>query len=361
MIEQTFQAFLGNRLLNRVKPFWWILPLSLLPIGYFIIQSRLSEPIPPAALPLKQTNQAPPVVTPPQQQISPIPSPATQKPRATAPQKQSPPKDDLHSQQQIQRQTRQVQRKAKALVPSKDSLSPQLRVAIATGADSLQVGASKPAVVFTDQGQVLGQLQSAQALQAQADGQLVRLGSWQAPSVLWVQPTSGGYVSIGDRWYRGAVRLILQGNHLLAVNYVDLEHYLYSVVGGEVSPSWPSDALKAQAIAARSYALVHHFRPAGSFYDLGATTRWQVYRGVQDEWNTTHQAVNATRGFVLGYKGGVVESMYAASDSIITKIFKGVGMSQTGAYKLATQGYDYLHILGTYYPGTSLARIQVSR
>jgi peptidoglycan hydrolase-like amidase len=115
--------------------------------------------------------------------------------------------------------------------------------------------------------------------------------------------------------------------------------------------------LKAQAIAARSYALVHHIRPAHSLYDLGNTERWQVYKGVSSEWNTTRQAVEDTRGLFLSYKGGVVESMYAASDEIVKNVFGGRGMSQNGALSLAQKGYNYQQILSNYYPGTSLAWI----
>lgn len=160
---------------------------------------------------------------------------------------------------------------------------------------------------------------------------------------------------MGNRWYRGDLLLVTQGSSLLAVNYVDLEAYVASVVGAEVSPSWPTDALKAQAIAARSYALVHYIRPASSLYDLGNTERWQVYKGISAEWNTTHQAAQETHGVFLSYKGGVVESMYAASDDIVTNVFGGRGMSQNGALSLAKQGYNYQQILGNYYPGTSLA------
>lgn len=356
MNEQTFQAAPSNRLFSRAKLFWWI-PLFLLPIGYLVTQSQ-PKPVAPPALPSQPAGQTLSALPSPEQASS-IPSPQDQQIKESA--KQNPATGNTSQQPYQQPEQVPQQRTAQAPVPSRDRSSLQLRVAIANGADSLKVGTSTTATVVTEQGQTLGKIQPMQAFYAQPSGQNIRLGSWQAPLVIWVQPTGEGYVSIGDRWYRGAVRLILQGNRLLAVNYVDLEKYLYSVVGAEVSPSWPLEVIKAQAIAARSYALVHYFRPASAFYDLGASTRWQVYRGVTDEWNTTHQAVNATRGFVIGYKGGVVETMYAASDSIIANIFKGVGMSQTGAYALARQGYDYLQILGAYYPGTNLTRIQISQ
>jgi peptidoglycan hydrolase-like amidase len=234
-------------------------------------------------------------------------------------------------------------------------------VAISNGESSLAVGTSTPGEVLDARGKSLGKLSANDATYALPDGPNIRLGKWQTPAGVWIKPTNGGYVFVGDRWFRGDLLLVSQGNTLLAVNYVDLEAYLVSVVGAEVSPSWPMDALKAQAIAARSYALVHYLRPASKLYDLGNTQRWQVYRGMKDEWNTTRQAVQETHGLFLSYKGGVVESMYAASDDIVSNVFGGRGMSQNGALSLAQQGYNYQQILGNYYPGTGLSWIDTKQ
>ena len=231
----------------------------------------------------------------------------------------------------------------------------EMRVAIANGESSLVVGTSTPGEVLDARGKLLGKLSANQGTNIEPAGQNIRVGKWQTPAGVWIKPTKGGYVFVGDRWYRGDLLLASQGSTLLAVNYVDLESYIASVVGCEVSPSWPMDALKAQAIAARSYALVHYIRPANALYDLGNTQRWQVYRGINSEWNTTRQAVHETSGVFLSYKGGVVESMYAASDDIVTNVFGGRGMSQNGALSLAKQGYNYKQILSKYYPGTGLA------
>ena len=248
---------------------------------------------------------------------------------------------------------------AQAQEPKRPENGPvlEMRVAISTGNSSLVVGTSTPSEVVDAQGKVIGELPANEGTNVLPDGQYIRIGKWQTPAGAWLKPTKGGMVFVGDRWYRGDLLLVSQGNTLLAVNYVDLESYIASVVGAEVSPSWPMAALKAQAIAARSYALVHYLRPANDLFDLGNTERWQVYRGVDAEWNTTRQAVKETHGVFLSYKGGVVESMYAASDDIVTDVFGGVGMSQNGALKLAQQGYNYQQILGTYYPGTGLAWI----
>ncbi len=246
---------------------------------------------------------------------------------------------------------------AQAEPPKSSTNAPQLeiRVAISTGNPSLVVGSSTASEVIDAQGKVIGKISAKEGTNVVPDGQYIRIGKWQTAAGVWLKPAKGGMVFVGDRWYRGDLLLVSQGNSLLAVNYVDLESYIASVVGAEVSPSWPMAALKAQAIAARSYAIVHYLRPAHDLYDLGNTEQWQVYRGLDAEWNTTRQAVQETHGVFLSYKGGVVESMYAASDDIVTHVFGGVGMSQNGALKLAQQGYNYQQILGNYYPGTGLA------
>lgn len=231
----------------------------------------------------------------------------------------------------------------------------ELRVAISNGQNALAVGSSTPAQILDAQGKVIGTLPANEASYVLPNGPNIRLDKWETPAGVWIKPTNGGLLFVGDRWYRGNLLIVSQGNSVLAVNYVELESYIASVVGSEVSPSWPIDALKAQAIAARSYALVHYLRPAHNLFDLGNTERWQVYKGIDSEWNTTRQAVEETRGLFLSYKGGVVESMYAASDDIVKNVFGGRGMSQTGALTLAQQGYNYQQILHKYYPGTGLA------
>ncbi|MBD2126136.1 SpoIID/LytB domain-containing protein [Microcoleus sp. ZQ-A2] len=254
---------------------------------------------------------------------------------------------------------RSSKNKTKTAQSSHTASSIDIRVAIATGEKSLVVGTSTGGELRDGRGKVLGKLPANEAANVVPNGAGMRVGKWETPAGVWVKPSQGGFVFVGDRWYRGDLLLVSQGNTLLAVNYVDLESYIASVVGCEVSPSWPMDALKAQAIAARSYALVHYLRPANRLYDLGNTQRWQVYRGVNSEWNTTRHAAEETKGVFLSYKGGVVESMYAANDEIVSKAHGGRGMSQNGALSMAQQGYNYQQILGKYYPGASLAWMDV--
>ncbi|NEQ29987.1 MAG: SpoIID/LytB domain-containing protein [Leptolyngbya sp. SIO4C5] len=194
----------------------------------------------------------------------------------------------------------------------------ELRVAIRNGADQVTLGSSTNAVIRDASGQALWQLPGQQAMQADyANGQ-VAFGDWQG-DMFWVEPDEGGYVYIGDRWYRGRVLVMPSSSGLLAINYVDIEAYLYSVLGGEMPTNWPLQALQAQAVAARSYALYKRQNASNTLYDVGGTTTWQVYRGVVDETATTHAAVDATTGQVLTYGGQIIEAVFHSSSGGYTE------------------------------------------
>ena len=299
----------------------------------------------PGTLTQNQTPQS-------QSTVSKSATPQAPKPKTQTSAQQHETASKQHRQQSQAAKKSKAQTKATAHAPILE-----MRVAIAKDVSSLVVGTSTPAVVTDANGKVLGKVSANEGTEVIPDGSNISFGKWRTPGGVWLKPTNGGLVFANNRWYRGDLLLVTQGDTLLAINYIELEAYLVSVVGSEVYPSWPMAALKAQAIAARSYALVHYIRPAHALYDLGSTQRWQVYKGIESEWNTTNQAVQETKGVFLSYKGGVVESMYAASDDIVTNVFGGRGMSQNGAKDLAMQGYNYQQILNNYYPGVSLARI----
>lgn len=106
------------------------------------------------------------------------------------------------------------------------------------------------------------------------------------------------------RRYRGTIEVDRVGRRLRAINVVRLEQYLYGVVPAEVPDDWPSEVLKAQAVAARSYALAT--RKTGGAFDLFPDVRSQVYRGVDEEEETTNAAVDETAGEVLTYGGRLI-------------------------------------------------------
>ncbi|MGL5083332.1 MAG: SpoIID/LytB domain-containing protein [Microcoleaceae cyanobacterium] len=186
-----------------------------------------------------------------------------------------------------------------------------LRIAVEDNSSQVKVGSSTPAVVRDNSGQILAKIPAKGGGVALFKNGKVAFNQRQA-SQLWVEPTGNGYVWIGNNWYRGRALILPKNQGLIAVNYVDLEQYLYSVLGAEMDGNWPQEALKAQAVAARSYALYKRERSNGT-YDLGDDQSWQVYKGVSTESVGTQAAVNSTAGQILTYSGQVVLAVFHSS------------------------------------------------
>lgn len=216
----------------------------------------------------------------------------------------------------------------------------ELRVAVEEGDSQLQIGTSSTAVLRGNGGQNLGQITPMQGLKAQFQQGQVKVGQWKA-SQMWVEPVdANGFVWVGDRWYRGKVRLIPSSDGLLAVNHVNLEDYLYSVVGSEMPTHWPLEALKSQAVAARSYALHKRAKLANANYDLGDTTTWQVYKGIEAETASTQAAVGATQGQVLTHGGTIIEAVFHSSSGGHTENVEDV-WSQAVPYLRGVADFDH--------------------
>ncbi|MEY4800597.1 MAG: hypothetical protein RLZZ213_1044, partial [Cyanobacteriota bacterium] len=102
-----------------------------------------------------------------------------------------------------------------------------------------------------------------------------------APLNLQFSPQEGADFQLEQRGYRGRLQVLVGSSSLQAINHVPLEAYLPSVVASEMPASWPQAALRAQAVAARTYALRQR-KPAAAF-DVSATVSSQVYKGVEAE------------------------------------------------------------------------------
>ncbi len=113
---------------------------------------------------------------------------------------------------------------------------------------------------------------------------------------------------VTDGRYRGSLELRPGPLGLSAINAVSLEDYLKGVVPGEVPTSWPAAALRAQAVAARTYAIATSKNGAG--FDQYADTRSQMYVGMSGERASTNAAVAATGGQVVAYEGKPIVTYY---------------------------------------------------
>ncbi len=119
-----------------------------------------------------------------------------------------------------------------------------------------------------------------------------------------------GRIKVGSYSYRGRMRIAAVDGKVQVVNVVDMENYLASVLGSEMGASWPREALKAQAVVARSYTLVNKRKSRNRAFDVDASVLSQVYKGIKGEDSRTRAAVDATRGEVLMVGGEIVEGFY---------------------------------------------------
>ena len=116
------------------------------------------------------------------------------------------------------------------------------------------------------------------------------------------------------RPYRGTVALIKRGTGGRTVNNVLLENYVKGVVPAEMPTSWAANAVRAQAVAARSYAVRLQKFAGNVGYDICDTTACQVYRGMAHETTGGNAAVKATTGTIVTYRGVVALTQYASSN-----------------------------------------------
>ncbi|MDY0163226.1 SpoIID/LytB domain-containing protein [Desulfobotulus sp.] len=133
------------------------------------------------------------------------------------------------------------------------------------------------------------------------EGGHIRLDGRIVGQPLILDSGSEGFVLNGRR-HRGSLQVHGAGGRLLLVNVLDLENYLRGVVPAEMPPSWPMEALKAQAVAARTYALHHMRNRAYAAYDVKADTRSQMFITERED-PRSDAAITATQGEVLTWAG----------------------------------------------------------
>ena len=268
----------------------------------------------------------------------------------------APPSDTLAAAEQLK--SIQAQRSASVLSePAQGSpVELEVRVALLGAGESPTVSATGPWRLVSPQGDLLQSGAGGQPVNLAALGRSREGGS---AAEAWLL-SRGGSVQVNGLVYAGRLFVVAGAGRLTLVNHLPLETYVASVVGSEMPSSWSMEALRAQSVAARSYALAHMARPANRHWHLGDNTRWQAYRGLGTSTARTRQAVATTAGLILSYQGAIVESLYAATREISLEAHGqlGASMSQHGAQELAEQGRRYNEILGHYYQGASLARLR---
>lgn len=174
----------------------------------------------------------------------------------------------------------------------------KLRVLLADGTKRLTVSSGKPIAVVDANGKT----------HTFAAGSTKLTTALPYPPPLTLSPARGATLTLGTA-YRGTFVIGLVDGKLRAVNVVTLQQYLDGNVTVEMPSSWLPDALDAQAVASRSYALAG--RKTGAAYDVSVSS--QSYLGVAAETPQGTAAVNATKGEVLTYDGKIATTVYSSS------------------------------------------------
>jgi len=131
-----------------------------------------------------------------------------------------------------------------------------------------------------------------------------------------VKSSDGRGIWVGQKRYSGKLNLYILDSEILVINILGIEKYLSSVVGSEMPAKWPLEALKAQAIASRTYALK---QKGNSLYDIDSTNKNQVYSGLEARTYKTTRAVRSTRSLVLTYKNKLINALFHSSSGGMTE------------------------------------------
>lgn len=161
-------------------------------------------------------------------------------------------------------------------------------------------------------GEVLYTSSAGETVEVNINGGFAAEGKFSAYiEKLSVQSVNQTPITYSGNSYRGYFLLERSGNSASVVNYVNMDQYLYSVLGKEMSASFPAEALKAQAICAKNFVLGESGRHKG--FDVCATTHCQVYGGVASEAAETVAAVDAVSGKAAYYNGKIVPLYFFAT------------------------------------------------
>ena len=131
-----------------------------------------------------------------------------------------------------------------------------------------------------------------------------------------IRSSDGKGIWVGQRRFSGKINLFVLDTEILVVNVLGIEKYLSSVVGSEMPTKWPMEALKAQAIASRTYALK---QKGNILFDIDSTQRNQVYNGLESRTYKTIRAVKSTRSLVLIYRNKLINALFHSSSGGMTE------------------------------------------
>jgi stage II sporulation protein D len=180
-------------------------------------------------------------------------------------------------------------------------------------------------IMNTDTGKSLGRLSANEEATIAFDGTKFTVNGKPVDairlSILKLKKDNEYSIEINKRKYRGDIDIHITNGKtgMTVVNTLPLEEYLYGIIAKEISPNWPLEAVKAQAVAARTYALYNRNKHQIDGYDVCATTDCQVYGGRESEVPRGNKAVDATEGQVILYQGKPIPAYFHSSSGGYTE------------------------------------------
>lgn len=192
---------------------------------------------------------------------------------------------------------------------------PRLRIGLAVGSTRFTLGGNGELRVSAPDGSLLARLPAGASADVTPRPDRLALEGprgVRADAPVMVVSAEGGTVRLNGREYRGHAVLRRDPRGVTAVNVVDVEEYLLGVVGAELGTKDERDyeALRAQAIVARTYTMKNLGRRNTDGFDLFAGVADQVYGGVAAEFETVRRAVRSTRGEVVTYQGALIDAFF---------------------------------------------------
>ena len=195
--------------------------------------------------------------------------------------------------------------------PAVDHALKTVRVLLADNQSSAKIEHSGRVYVYTQNLDKTYKVSSAGTLAVRFAGNgRVQVGSLKSEKPIIIEPAKDTLLTWNNNLYAGKIVAVPAQHTFILVEHVDLENYLYGVLPYEMSYSWPLEALKAQAVAARTYTLRTLETVKNQYFDLYSDVRSQMYKGGGKQYPSVKQAVDATKSKVLTYNDKLFYTYY---------------------------------------------------
>lgn len=225
--------------------------------------------------------------------------------------------------------------------------SPEIRAGLAVGASSARIGGAAALQVEGPAGNFLGVIPAGESWEAAtgASGVVLRAprGGRITDRRITVRPRErDAFVRVGSRDYRGTLTIMADRTGITVVNQVELEEYLIGVVAAEMGgrPEGDREAVRAQAIVSRTYALRNRNRWRAQGFDYYASVADQAYAGVASENELAREAVAATIGLAVTYAGAPIDAFFFSTCGGRTELGTEVFRAATRTYLRSVPDVD---------------------